>query len=920
MPAPFEFNLVDLVDKIEEGSDLVITLRLTGEHIPDKVFLQSNYGRFMMSRVGVNEFQYSFAKVKSDVGFYFEANGFKSGSYQVDVYGSSRLSNFKVNLIYPKYTGKKSESILNPVNVVIPEGTKAEFLGQLSNVQEGRFTFIDSSYLFSGAVKFSRSFYESEQYTIKLENDFGGVAVEFDKQVEVIKDAFPRIEVSESMDSTTKLLRFFDGSVTDDYGITSVYFVSELRGDNKTPKPIRIKIPGVGLTGGRFYHLLDLRSIDLKAGDEVVYYFEVLDNDGVNGPKKTVSNRFVFQVPKTEALQENRSEALSGAQSSMSEMLKEMEEFQKSVDEFRKANLDKRMDTWKKKDMLERLMNQQKSVQDNLKRAQDELKDAMEEKSLFGEVDQELLDKQALLEELLEELMDDEMKDLLDELQKLMEQQDMNSIEEKMKEMDISKEEMSRQMDRTLEMLKRMEVEEQFNDVLDKLDDLQSKQEKLSKESESDEQGKQDELNDAFDKLNDELDDLKKKNEQLKRPFEIDDEKDLKDAIKEDMNKSSESLEKGKEEKANESQNSAADKMKEMKESLKSQMDAQKKKQKGEDMESLRLLLENLMRLSFEQEDVMGSMSGVNSQDPMVNGLNRRQRRLMDDHVVVKDSLIALAERIPQISSMVDAELKIIDRNFSDATALMHDRELSRLMVNQQFVMTSYNNLALMLNEALEQMQQQMQNMMPGSGECDNPGGAGSKPSEGMGDMKEMLKKQLEKMKQQGPNPGGEQPGDQPGIGQPGGEGTMGLPGLSSKEVAKMAAEQAAMRKMLEKLRQELNKDGKGSGNALNPLIEELEQQEKDIVNRKDRFLIKRQQEILTRLLESEKALQEREWDDKRQSETSKSEENRNLIEFLEYKKRKEREIELLRSKTPRLNIYYRHKAVEFFNIVLSDD
>jgi predicted acetyltransferase len=52
--------------------------------------------------------------------------------------------------------------------------------------------------------------------------------------------------------------------------------------------------------------------------------------------------------------------------------------------------------------------------------------------------------------------------------------------------------------------------------------------------------------------------------------------------------------------------------------------------------------------------------------------------------------------------------------------------------------------------------------------------------------------------------------------------------------------------------------------------------------------LIKRQQEILTRLLESEKALDEREYEERREGETAKDVENRNLIKLEEYKKRKE--------------------------------
>ena len=68
--------------------------------------------------------------------------------------------------------------------------------------------------------------------------------------------------------------------------------------------------------------------------------------------------------------------------------------------------------------------------------------------------------------------------------------------------------------------------------------------------------------------------------------------------------------------------------------------------------------------------------------------------------------------------------------------------------------MTGLNNLALLLDEALQQMQQQQQQSgMPGSGKCNKPGGNGSSS----GDSKKMaqdqghepagLSKQFEEMK-----------------------------------------------------------------------------------------------------------------------------------------------------------------------------
>ena len=119
-------------------------------------------------------------------------------------------------------------------------------------------------------------------------------------------------------------------------------------------------------------------------------------------------------------------------------------------------------------------------------------------------------------------------------------------------------------------------------------------------------------------------------------------------------------------------------------------------------------------------------------------------------------------------------------------------------------------------------------------------------------------------------------------------------------------------------MRNELNKDGKGSGNELNKLLDELEKQEDDLINRNiQRQLIDRQQEILTRLLESEKALKERGFDEKRESKSGKEQPNSNLLRFDEYNKEKLRQIELLKSVDPGLKKYYKDKANDYFNLTL---
>ena len=243
------------------------------------------------------------------------------------------------------------------------------------------------------------------------------------------------------------------------------------------------------------------------------------------------------------------------------------------------------------------------------------------------------------------------------------------------------------------------------------------------------------------------------------------------------------------------------------------------------------------------------------------------------------------------------------------------ERKTNETIQSQQYVMTGYNDLALMLAEVLDQMQQQAQMKMPGNGSCNNPGGAGQGKSGKMTmeQMKQALQQQIDQMK--GPNPGGKEPGESEGPG--GGEQPGSIPGLSNKQIVKMAAEQSLIRESLMKLREELNEDGSGAGNGLNELIEEIDQLEKDLLNGNiGPDFIQRQQDILTRLLEHEKAMRERGFSEERESNEGKNPENGNLIEFTEYNRKKDAEAEFLRTFPISLQVYYKALVNEYFNSV----
>jgi len=923
--APFKFQLQDFKKEVAEGSDIELQLKLVGEEIPQKVYLISPQGKQLMNVSGRNTFTAVIPKVSESGSFYFEANEYTSKDYDFSIFGRPVLGQFKAEIIYPKYLGKSNEIINNAGDMIVPEGAVVIWNVVTKNTQHVSVQLGDSVMNFSNqGFRFQKKFKNSSVVSLKMKGSQMNVTDSLNFNVNVIKDAYPSIQVEEVKDSLSKSLRFFSGVVRDDNGLTSLKFVYTITSKNGKKRTETLPVRSVTGLEIPFDFGVDFMRENVQLEDQIEYYFVVSDNDGVNGSKSTRSRTFLYKLPTLEELNQEREKTQEQGKENLADLLNKTKDFQKDLERLQKDLLNSKASDWKQKNQLNQLKNQHSDLLKSLEQTKEMLQHSSEEKQQLSQEDESFLEKQQMIEELLNQLMDDELRKLLDDLDKLLEQNNKEGQQKALDEMKMSSEEMNKQLDRSLEMLKKMQVDEKIDAIEKELQKLAEQQEKLQQEIESKKltkeaaEGKQKDINDQFDQLKDDLDKLDELNKELNRPMDLPSTEEKEQSIQKELNDAKENLSKGKESKAGQNQKSASEQMKELAEQMDKAQQDSNKQQQGEDMELLREILESLVTLSLDQEAVMNRFSSIQQNDPNYRRYAREQRTIVDNTIPVSDSLYELAKRQPMLSKFVDEELRGIKSNQKLALDGIGERKMREISSHQQLAMTSYNNLALMLNESLQKMQQQMQQMMKqqGSGSCENPGGSG-KPSpgsgQGMGNMKEMLKKQLEQL-EKGSNPGGKKPGDAPGEKQGEGSGF----GLGNKEIAKMAAEQSAIRQKLEQLKNELNKEGKGAGNQLNPLLKELEKQQDDLVNK--RFspeLIRRQQDILTRLLESEKALRERGFEEKRESNEGKNQNNSNLIRFDQYNKEKLKQIELLRTVDPVYNKYYKDKANQYFNSVL---
>ncbi|MFT5566592.1 MAG: hypothetical protein ACI81Y_001536 [Glaciecola sp.] len=915
--APFQFNVLNEKLNVPQHEDFLLNLEMTGEVIPEEVYLQVNGAKYKLNKENTIAFYHTFNNVQTDIQFSFIAEDFQSKVYELKALPKPIMTAFDIRLDYPGYTGLKDEILNNTGNLSIPTGTMVQWEFQTEHTDDLTMYVGDSVYspneLQANIFQFKDRFYSSMRYAVANSNSYMKNKDSILYQINVTPDLYPEIQVEEQLDSISDRKRFFSGEIRDDYGFSKlsfnyVYTNSEIDSLNNQGVQ-RVDIPFKrSASQDRFFYYWNMDDLNITLGSEIEYYFQVWDNDGVRGAKSTKSQTLIFKAPSADELADNQDDSNEEIKDKLEDSIKKTQELEKDLDEMRKDLIEKKELSWQDKKKIESLIEKQKSLQQQVEDVQKENKNLNFQKEQYDTADESLMDKQKKLEELFDKVMNDEMKEMFKELEKMMEQMDQDKLREQLEKINLSNEDLENELDRNLEIFKQLEMEQKANEISEKIKDLAKKQEELAKKTEEKSKSaeelkkEQEELAKEFEKLQEDLDELDKLNEELEEKADLDTE-DMEEQIKEDMQDSADALDEKKNKDAAKSQEDASKGM----QSLAEQLDGMGggAGPEMEDMDALRALLENIIQLSFDQEGVMSELKGIDNNDPKYVAHAKFQRKLKDDAQIVKDSLLALSKRVIQIEPIVNKEINQINGNMLQAIEQLSDRKTNVANEKQQYVMTSLNNLALLLDEALKQMQQEMASGMPGKGNCQKPGGFGKgKPSlASMKKMQEALSKKLSEMGKSGgmPMPGGKK------------EGGQGMGGMS-KEVAQMAAEQAALRQAIEKMGQDLNEDGSGNGNDLKEIAKKMEENEKDLVNMKiQQQTLNRQQEILTRLLKSDKAQREREYDNKRKSEEANEYQKSNPDAFFEYKKEKEKELELLKTIPPSLKPYYKSKVSDYF-------
>lgn len=903
-PAPFKFKLLNTDLACVQHEDYTIQVQLIGSEIPTEAYIENNGLPIKMKKIEHHIFEYDFTKIQHNEAFKFNAGGIYSDLYVLNVHPAPSLINFTVALDYPSYTGKKDEHFENIGELYIPEGTSVQWnfitenTDELELIWEGGHQYLNPAS--PNHFQLNKAARQSTAYTLLPNNQKVQAQDSIRYHFKVYKDGYPIVEANEVLDSTQLKLRYFKGQVKDDYGFSKLQFVVQETSRNwDSIVPIEINKE---VNQDNFFFVFDMRGINLTSENTLSYYFEVFDNDGVNGAKKSRSRQFEFQAPSESELEAEQALKNEDLKNHLEENVALAKELQKDVEELKLKLLSKEELSWEDKQQVSELLDKQNKLEQNIEQISQKNKEKNALMNAFTEQDKRILDKQKQLQELMDELMTEEMRGLFDELEELMDEMKTDEWLQKLEELQLNNEELEKELDRNLEMLKKFEFEEELEESIDKLDELKQRQEELKEQNESkavtqeqiaEEQKK---LLDEFKQLSNKLDGLQEKNAALEQEQNLDDTQAQQESIEKQLEETQEHSENKKRKKASQSQQKTLDEMEKLQAMLQQAQQQSGEQGPAEDMDALRQILENLIDLSISEEDLLSTLDETHKSDPEYVRLIHWQNKLRDDSKILEDSLYALSRRQIQIKATINREMSTIYSSIQKSLDHMAERESDKALVQQQMVMTSANNLALMLSDVLQAMQEEMADKMPGQQQCNKPGSGNPSPSD-MKKMQEQLKKQMEEMKQGNQN--GKKPKGKEGRGQ---------------QLAMMMAKQEMIRQQLQDMADKLEEGEHGNTEGLKDAIEKMEQNEEDIANDQiTQETLDRQNQIIEHLLEADKAEQERDKEQKRESKEAEQLPNHVQEMLEEYKKNKLKQAELLRTIPPKLRPYYKEKVSEYF-------
>ena len=929
-PALFSFALKNKTLQVIQGESLVIAVEIKGQVVPSEAKIIFDKKEYFLQKDDDRGFSYVFADVQHPIKFYLEANGVKSQEYRIQVLNTPTIHSIFFHLKYPYYLGKKEEIIQNTGDLLVPEGTKITWKVNAAQTEQVVWTYRENRVAFTKTsannFELSKRVYNSLRYQISSSNKDLQDYENLQFSVAVLKDEPPKILVQTNIEAVSRGSAEFAGQVSDDYGLNKLQLVYY---DEDTPQDLRtVKLPISKANIQTFFYQFP-EGLKLKSGTNYEFFFEVYDNDAINGNKKAKSKVYNYRQKTKDKIDEELLEEQRNTINSLENSIQNQQNEQKVLDKIQNSLQLREKVGWKDKKKVEGFIKRQeeykKMRQHQIKRLLDNLGNEKEEnKSLQSK-------KEELKKRIEEVKKTDKQQKLLDEIAKLGAKLNKEDLLKKAKELAQQNKQQERSLERTLELVKRFYIEQKTMQIANKLATLAKQQKVLGKKEEVplNEQVK---IGKVFRSLKEELKELAKDNESLKDPMELPDVEDEKEVIEKALKKAELSLKDKDFLGVKKNQEKSAQKLLEMSGKMKTSLLEMQADSIEENMEDLRKILENLISFSFRQENLMNTFSGISAGHPAFGKNLKKQNDIRTYFEHIDDSLYVLSMRLQKISGKIQDDLSTAHYNLGQSLENFAEDRFNLGVSNQRYVMTATNNLADYLSTVLNSMKNASMNLGKGKGK----GSGFSLPDiiRKQSEISEKMRDGMKKSKNQGGKIGDKKgdgkksrklgdKGNSNGIGKNGAQENLLNNGGKAKgenddldgALYEIYKQQSLLRQQLQALIKGFENDNPEGIAREKKVLKTMKQLETDILkNGFNQEAMQKMQQLNYELLKLDTARLEQGKEKKRLANVDLKESESNKMQSLEFKMQFYKEIEILNRHSLPLHQNYKRIVRKYFS------
>ncbi len=842
---------------------VVLTSRHEGETTPEEVELSAGSD-------GV--FRHELNGVRLTTLYSAVSGPVRSTEYKLTVVDRPVVTRLRVALQPPSYTGLPAQQLDDNVgDLTALAGTRASFTLETSReLAEASLLFDDSTALLletrGSSATGSFVLRRNCRYHIRL-RDLQGTpnADPVEYTVRILPDAPPTVAIvvpGTNLDVTDNTSLNLVIKIADDYGFSRLRLAYRLVQSKYEQPPdhvtyVDIPLPHNPGLESMVPYTWNLTSLRLVPEDVVSYYAEVFDNDRITGPKSAVSETFTLRLPSLEEVfqdvdqrHETSLDDIKNALTKAEDAHKEMEDLRQQLrKEQQKLNWE---DQKKAESVLKKYEEIQKAVQD-VNTTVHQMLDEMEKNKVLS---QETLEKYQELQQLMEQLNSPELSEALKKLQQSMQQLSPEALKQALEQFNFSEENFRKGLERTINLLKRLKIEAKLDELTRRTEALQKEQDDIRERTEranpddrqamKDLQQRQEGAQQELDQLKKEMQDLEKSMAEFPKEMPVRDMQALQDSLtagglQQDMQDIQQDLRQGSMQSAAQGQRQAAGKMGAMAQQMRQIKQAMLANQQQQIVNEMRRVTQDLLELSRREEDLKNESQSLEPNSSEFRQNARRQMDVLRDLGTVTEKMTALSQKSFGVSPEMGKSIGDALQQMDGAMQSLEQRNGSAATQQQGSAMGS-------LNEAAQLMEQAMSTMMQSGGQ-------------GMMGMSGFMMR-LQQMSEQ-----------QRSIN----EGTRNLGSLTPEQAAqlgRLAGEQGMVRKSLEQLQREAAASGQLSRmlGDLGSIAQEMREVQSDLAQGNvNPETLRRQDRILSRLLDSQRSTRERDYENRRRAESGKT-------------------------------------------------